>query len=431
MLPALRRDPLGAFLRMRDEFGDLVHFSLGGRHGFLVSDPEAIAHVLQGNYRSYHKSPLYEKLRPLLGNGLLLSEDSFWLRQRRLVQPAFHRQRVAQLADVMTGATSEMLERWREPARTGEALDVADEMMQLTQSIILRTMFSTDFEDVETLEEVWPLVNEHIGTSFWSLGWTERLPTRRNREFHRALRRLEELVARIIEARRRSDTSAPDLLSMLLAVRDEDTGERMDDRELRDEVMTFFLAGHETTSLALAWTWFLLSAHPEVDERLSVEVCRVLAGRTPVFADLEHLPGVRMVVEEAMRLYPPAWGISRLALTGDRLGPHAIPAGSIVFVVPYVVHRHPAFWTEPDAFRPERFAPAAAAGRPRFAYLPFGAGPRQCIGSQFAMIEAQLIVATVVQRYRLRLVPGHPVEPHPLITLRPRYGVRMTIGARR
>jgi cytochrome P450 len=430
MLPAIRRDPLGVFERMRATYGDVVHFHVGRRHGFLVSRPEYIGHVLQGNYQTYHKSPLYEKLRPLLGNGLLLSEDSFWLRQRRLIQPAFHRQRVAHLSSVMTDVTARMLAAWQPAAAAGRPLDVARAMMQLTQTIILKTMFSSDLDDLETLERIWPIVNEHIGDSFWSMGWTERLPTRRNREFRRALGQLDELVARIIEERRRAGGDAADLLSMLLGVSDEETGERMDDRELRDEVMTFFLAGHETTSLVLAWTWYLLSAHPAVEERLAAEIGDRLEGRPPAFDDLSRLPYVKMVIEEAMRLYPPAWGISRLALAEDYVGPYRIPPESIVFVIPYVVHRHPALWDEPDLFRPERFAPEEIARRPRSAYLPFGAGPRQCIGNQFAMVEAQLIVAMVVQRYRLALVPNHPIESSPLITLRPRYGVRMTLHPR-
>jgi len=430
MLPALRRDPLGVFSRMRAQYGDTVPFRLAGRQAVLVSDPDLIRHVLQDNYRAYHKSPLYERLRPLLGNGLLLSEDRFWLRQRRLMQPAFHRQRVAALAGAMAEATAETLASWQVPAESGQPLDIAREMLSLTQRIILRTMFSTNFGDLDSLEQVWPLVNEHIGTSFWSLGLADRLPTPRTRAFRRALAELDDVVARIIDTRRAGGDDPGDLLSMLLAAVDEETGARMDSRELRDEVMTIFLAGHETTSLALAWTWYLLATHPEVDQRLAAEAREVLGGRPPAADDLERLPYARMVIEEALRLYPPAWGFSRLALTEDRLGACSVPRGAIVFVIPYVVHRHPAFWEDPEAFRPERFAPEPSKARPRLAYLPFGAGPRQCIGNHFAMLEAQLIVTAIVQRFRLVLVPGQPVEPRPLITLKPRYGVRMTLEPR-
>jgi cytochrome P450 len=430
MLPAIRRDPLGVFLRMRADYGDAVPFRLAGRPAVLVSDPDLIRHVLQDNYRAYHKSPLYERLRPLLGNGLLLSEDRFWLRQRRLIQPAFHRQRVAALTGVMAEATAETIAHWQTSAESGQALDIAREMLHLTQRIILRTMFSANLGDLDSLEQVWPLVNEHIGTSFWSLGLADRLPTPRTRAFRRALRELDDVVARIIDTRRGRSDDSGDLLSMLLAAVDEDTGARMDGRELRDEVMTIFLAGPDTTALALAWTWYLLSAHPGVDQRVATEAREVLGGRPPAADDLERLPYTRMVIEEALRLYPPAWGFSRLALTEDRLGDCPVPRGAIVFVIPYVIHRHPAFWDEPEAFRPERFAPEPSKARPRLAYVPFGAGPRQCVGNHFAMLEAQLIVTTIVQRYRLVLVPGHPVDPLPLITLKPRHGMRMTIEAR-
>jgi cytochrome P450 len=430
MLPALRRDPLGAFARMRHQYGDVVPFRLAGRQAFLVSDPELIRHVLQDNYRGYHKSPLYERLRPLLGNGLLLSEDAVWLRQRRLIQPAFHRQRVAALASLMAGATAETLARWRTPAAKGEVLDMAREMMQLTQQIILRTMFGTSLGDLDSLERVWPLVNEHIGMSFWSLGIADRLPTPRTRAFRRALGQLEDVVARIIEERQAGNGSANDLLSLLLAASDEETGARMGRRELRDEVMTIFLAGHETTALALAWTWFLLATHPDADARVAAEARDVLGGRAPDAADLERLPYARAVIDEAMRLYPPAWGFSRLALAEDQLGPCRVPQGGIVFILPYLVHRHPAFWDEPEAFQPERFGPEASKARPRLAYLPFGAGPRQCIGNHFALLEAHLILTMTAQRYRFRLVPGHPVVPKPLVTLRPRDGVPMTVEPR-
>jgi cytochrome P450 len=388
--------------------------------------------VLQDNARNYHKSPLYDKLRLSLGNGLLTSEGPYWLRQRRLAQPAFHRQRIATLAAVMTEAAAQTADRWEPVADRRQSLDVAEEMMQLTQAIILRTMLGTDLGPIsDEVGSAWETVNRYIGESFWSLGLLDGWPTPRNRRFHAARDVLDCAVFRMIEERRRRGASSDDLLSMLIAATDEDTGERMTDRQLRDEVMTFFLAGHETTSLALAWTWYLLSQHPDAQARLETEVDEALGDRAAGYQDLERLPYTRMVIEEAMRLYPPAWGFSRQAIEADTIGGYHLPAGWLVFVLPYVMHRHPLYWEDPERFDPARFTPDRAAARSKFVYLPFGAGPRQCIGNQFAIIEAQLIVATLTQRYRLRLVPGHRVEPWPLITLRPRYGIRMIVERRR
>jgi cytochrome P450 len=273
-------------------------------------------------------------------------------------------------------------------------------------------------------------VNQHIGESFWSLGFTDRLPTPNYRRFLAARSVLIGAVDYVITQRRNSPSDRVDLLSMLLSARDEETGEAMSDDQLRVEVMTFLLAGQETTALALTWTWYLLSQHPDAQRRLEEEIDRVLDGRQAEYADLVNLPYTRMVIDEAMRLYPPAWGFSRQALSDDQLGGFHLPRGWLVFVLPFVLHRLPAFWEHPDTFDPDRFSPRRSADRPKFVYLPFGAGPRQCIGNQFALIEAQLTVATLAQAYRLRFVPDQRVEPWPLISLRPRFGMRMVIEPR-
>lgn len=431
MLPAVRRDPIGAFMDGALRYGDVAYFKIGPRNGFLATRPDDIRHVLSDNARNYRKSPLYDKLKGPLGNGLLTSEGDYWLRQRRLAQPAFHRQRVAGLAGVMAQAAMETAARWEPWAGSGDAIDVAEEMMRLTQTIILRTMLGTEPGHIgDEVGPAWAAVNRHIGESFWSLGLADGWPTPKNRRFERALAVLGRAVFRVIDERRLAGPGGDDLLSMMLFARDEETGEGMTDQQLRDEVMTLFLAGHETTAIALAWTWYLLSQHPEAQARLEAEVDAALDDRAPRFEDLARLPYTRMVLEESMRLYPPAWGFSRQALAADEIGGYHLPAGWLVFVVPYVMHRHPAYWDEPARFDPTRFTPERAAARPKFVYLPFGAGPRQCIGNQFAMIEAHLIVATLARRYRLRLAPGHPVEPWPLITLRPRYGVKMVVEKR-
>ena len=431
MLPALHRDPISTFRDAARRFGDVAYFEILDRRGYLATNPDDIKHVLQDNARNYKKSPLYEKLKQVVGEGLVTSEGAFWLRQRRIVQPAFHRQRVANLVSVMAEAAGETADRWETTAVGREWVDVNREMMLLTRTIILRTMFGTELGPLtREVDSVWSVVNQHIGEAFFSLGLTERWPTPHNLRYRRALAILDRAVMAIIEQRRREARDAGDLLSMLLFARDEESGDIMTDRQLRDEVMTIFLAGHETTSLALTWVWYLLSQHPEAQQLLEAEVDAQLQGRAPGFEDVARLPYTRMVIEEAMRLYPPAWGFSRQALAPDTIGGYHLPKGWLVFTIPAVMHRHPAYWTDPDRFDPLRFTPEQTAARPKFVYLPFGAGPRQCIGNQFALIEAQVIVATLAQRYRLNLLPGHPVEAWALVTLRPRYGMKMIVERR-
>jgi cytochrome P450 len=430
LLPAVRRNPTALFMRAA-RFGDVVYLKIGPRRGYLVTNPADVRHVLQDNARNYHKSPLYEKLRVLLGNGLLTSEDGFWLRQRRIAQPAFHRQRIAALAGVMADAAREAATRWQTTVSAGRPVDIEDEMMRLTRTIVLRTLLGGELGPfATTVDDAWTIVNQHIGESFWSLGFTDRLPTAKYRRFLAARAVLIGAVDHVISQRRRMPSGNTDLLSMLLSAHDEETGEAMTDAQLRVEVLTFLLAGQETTSLALTWTWYLLSQHGQAQRRLEEEIDTALDGRPPEYADLVNLPYTRMVIDESMRLYPPAWGISRQALADDEVGGFHLPRGWLVFVIPYVLHRLPAFWEHPDAFDPERFTPERSADRPKFVYLPFGGGPRQCIGNHFALIEAQLILATLAQAYRLRLVPHHRVEAWPLISLRPRYGIPMVIERR-
>ena len=431
VLPAVRRNPTAAFMSAARHFGDVVYLRIGPRRGYLITNPVDIRHVLQDNARNYHKSPLYDKLRVSLGNGLLTSEDEFWLRQRRIAQPAFHRQRIATLASVMTEAARDFAAEWQTNASAGLPVDVAEEMMRLTRTVVLRALLGADLGPFAgKVDDAWTIINQHIGESFWSLGLTEKLPTSSYRRFQAARAVLQGAVDHVISQRRRSPSDRGDLLSMLISARDEETGEAMTDEQLRVEVTTFLLAGQETTSLALTWSWYLLSQHAGAQRRLEQEIDTVLNGRPPEYIDLVNLSYTRMVIDEAMRLYPPAWGFSRQALADDELGGYQLPRGWLAFVIPYVLHRLPAFWEQPEAFDPERFLPERSADRPKFVYLPFGAGPRQCIGNQFALIEAQIIIATLTQGYRLHLVPQHRVEPWPLITLRPRFGMPMIIERR-
>jgi cytochrome P450 len=412
-------------------FGEVAYFKIGPRRGYLITNPDDVRHVLQDNARNYHKSPLYGKLRLFLGNGLLTSEDEFWLRQRRIAQPAFHRQRMAALASVMAEAARDAAAAWQPLASAGRPVDIGEEMMRLTRTVVVRALLGADLGPYTSrIDKAWTIINQHVGESFWSLGFTDRLPTPKNRRFQAARAVLRGAVDHVISERRRGPSDGADLLSMLMSARDEETGEAMTDEQLRVEVTTFLLAGQETTSLALTWTWYLLSQHPRARQRLEEEIDVVLGGRPPEYSDLVNLPYLRMVIDEAMRLYPPAWGFSRQALADDQLGGYPLPQGWLAFVIPYVLHRLPAFWQDPEAFDPERFSPERSADRPKFVYLPFGAGPRQCIGNQFALIETQLSVATFAQAYRLQLVPHHNADPWPLITLRPRFGMPMIIERR-
>lgn len=425
----LLRDSLEFLPRIAHEHGDVVRFRLYIWPTYLINSPNGVRHVLQEHNRNYDKNvPDYRMLKRFLGAGLLTSEGDSWLRQRRLIQPAFHRQRLAAYSTLMTDATLALLDRWQQAAEHGATLDIAAEMMRLTQRIVGLALFSVDLADTsEAMSEEFTAFNELLTEYFYHPFPPLSVPTTRNRRMRSSGIALDEVVRQIIAQRRRTDIESGDVLSLLLRARDDETGQGMSDEQLRDHVMTFLLAGFETTSNALAWTWYLLALHPAVQQRLHVELERVLGGAIPAVERLAELPYTRMVVEESLRLYPPAWCISRHAIAEDIIDGYRIPKGSFIIICPYTLHRHPQYWENPDAFDPERFAPERSAARQRFTYIPFGGGPHQCIGSGFAMQEAQLILATIAQRFRLRLPPGAHVEPQPLITLRIKSGLPMSV----
>jgi cytochrome P450 len=395
---------------------------------YMIFHPRDVKHVLQENHRNYSKDTyLMHFLSPLLGQGLFTNDGQSWLHQRRLMQPAFHRKQLAIFGTLMTDATGAMLERWQDTATREQPLDVSTEMMRLTLRVVGQALFSIDLSDEtdivgQAFTALMTPFTDYIYHPVPPLGF----PTPRNRRIQQAIHTLDGVVQEIITERRQDDDKG-DLLSMLLLARDEETGEGMNDRQVRDEVMTLLLAGHETTSNALSWTWYLLSQHPDAESRLHAELEQVLGGRIPTVEDLPRLAYTRMVLEEALRLYPPAVGFNRKALADDEVGGYVVPANTLIWLSPYATHRHPEFWEHPEVFDPERFSPERSAGRPHFAHFPFGGGPRLCIGSNFAMMEAQLILATIAQRYRLRLLPGHQVEPQVLLTMRPRNGLPMTL----
>jgi cytochrome P450 len=426
VLPKIGRDPLNFFLNAA-AYHPVVRLDMGNRRLILISEPDHVKYVLQDNNRNYHKG--YGMVKPLLGEGLVTSDGELWLRQRRLMQPAFSKPELVVLSSTMIQLTKEMIDRWRKRSELQEPLDIANEMMALTQAIIVRTMFGMDIgEDSATVSQAFRTTLEFFQTLMMSpLAQFYRLPTPANRRFRRAVSVLEEVIYKIIASRRKSGDVKADLLGMLLSAKNEETGEGMSDRQIRDEVMTIFLAGHETTATLLAWTWYLLSKDPTVDRRVRAEIEQTLAGREPTFDDLPKLTYTSMVLDEALRIYPPVWMFARQAVEDDSIGGYTIPAGAMLMLSPYVSHRLGSHWDNPEGFDPERFSPERSALRPRFAYFPFGGGPRQCIGNNFAKTEALLIISLIAHDFQLELVPGAQVRPAPMATLRPRPGVPMVI----
>jgi cytochrome P450 len=426
---AFRRDQLGFYESCARQYGDLAATRMGPFRIVLIYHPDAIEELLVTRSRDFVKSPGVQLLRPLLGDGLLLSEGDTWLRQRRLVQPAFHRQRVAGYGEAMVALTEQHVARWS----AGDVVEVHAEMMALTQAIVGKTLFDADVAgDAHEVGRAAKVLAEDFGDRLRSFRlipyW---MPTPGNLRARRAVRRLDALVDRIIAARRTSGEDRGDLLSMLVQAQDADDGTRMTARQLRDEVMTLFLAGHETTAVALSWTWYLLARHPDVEARLADELRDVLGGRTPSVADLPRLKYADMVVTESMRLYPPAYGIGRQAAKATEIAGHAFARGDVFVAPTWVVHRDRRWFEEPEAFRPERWAGDLARRLPRFAYFPFGGGPRQCIGNSFAQMEAVLLLAAIAQRFQLSLVPDQRITPTPYVTLRPEPGIRMRLTHRR
>jgi cytochrome P450 len=428
-LLALRRDPIGFLTKLARDYGDIAHFNIGSQQVFLLNHPDYIHDVLVTHHKKFIKGRGLQMAKRLLGEGLLTSEGEFHRRQRRLAQPAFHRQRIAGYGATMVAYGLRLQERWHE----GETLDMAQEMMRLTLAIAGKTLFDADVEaEANEIGQALTSAMELFRTvtlPFAEL--LEKLPLPMTRRFRRAKARLDATIYRIINERRSSGEDRGDLLSMLLLQQDvEGDGGSMSDEQLRDEVMTIFLAGHETTANALTWTWYLLSQHPEVEAKLHAEIDTVLAGRLPTAEDVPKLRYTEMVLAEAMRLYPPAWVMGRRALEDYQIGHYLAPAGSILLMSQYLMHHDERYYPEPFRFDPERWEPEAKATRPPFAYFPFGGGPRRCIGEGFAWMEGVLLLATLAGRWRMRLAPGHRVELQPLITLRPKYGMQMRLEQR-
>lgn len=426
------RRPLQAFWELHRRFGDIARAGVPPMRYTALFHPEGAEHVLAHNHKNYRKGLINAQFKVLDGEGLVTSEGAFWQRQRRLAQPAFHRQRLAALGGVMTDAAAGLVERWRPYARDGRPFDPERDMMRLTLQVAGLALFGTDVsDDAGRISPAVDVARDYITWRFyrpWAPVW---LPTPLTRRFHRARALLDRVVYGIIRERRLGGEDHGDLLSMLMLARDEDTGEGMDDTQLRDEVMTMLMAGHESTAVTLTWLWHVLGRYPEVQARVREEVDRVLGGRPPSAADVPALPYCRMVLEETLRLYPVVWGMAREAIEEDEIGGYRIPAGSTVTLCQYITHRRPDLWEDPERFDPERFSPERSEGRPRFAWFPFGGGPRGCIGLHFAMMEAQVVLAAVVQQYQVELASDGPVELEPLLSLRAKHGLPVRLRARR
>ncbi|WP_052552802.1 cytochrome P450 [Enhygromyxa salina] len=434
----VRTDALSMFERGRREHGDTVRYRFGPFDMVAIHRPQDIRTVLLERADDFHKSPTYQGLELVVGKGLLTSEDQFWRRQRKLMTPAFHHKRLLGFCDHMVRCSTELADEWDELVANhrGAQLPIVDlhtQLLSLTFRIVGLTLFSTELSDkAGDMGPALATVLEHANHLAVSMllvppPW---VPTPRNLRFKAAMQVVDDVVQGIITERRNSREDTGDLLSMLMAATDETGQIRMSDRELRDEVATLVLAGHETTAQALTWTFMLLSRHPVIERRVVAEIRAVCGDRPPSMEDLAALDYTGRVIDEAMRLYPPAWLIERQALVDLELDGYSIPAGTLVAISPWTIHRHPAHWPNPEGFDPDRFLPETVAARPRYTYLPFGGGPRQCIGVNFALYEAKLVLATLLQRFSVELVSGQDLSLEAAVTLRPAHGMKMWLRSR-
>ena len=425
-LPDYSRDALGFFTRCARDYGDFVPLRFGPVRAFAVHSPELIEQITVTDYKKFTKGNLLRRNRLLFGNGLLVSEGDFWRRQRKLAVPAFHRERIAAYGDIMAECAGEMLAGWHD----GETRDIHADMMRLTLEIVTRTLFSQRSDDREAalvgdaLHDAQNAVMRRARSPLWFPEW---VPTPANRQLSRAVQTMDTLIYSIIRERRASGEHTGDLLDLLLQVRDEEDGNGMDDKQLRDEALTIYLAGHETTALALTYALFLLAQHPEAEQKLAAELEAVLARRPPQAADRASLPYTEAVLSESMRLYPPVWALARNALADCEIGGYFIPAKSTLIMTQWAMHRDPRYFDNPDAFLPERWAGDFAKTLHRAVYFPFGGGPRLCIGNTFALMEGVVLLAAIVQQFRFHLPPDTRLDLQPAITLRPRYGLNMTL----
>ena len=431
-LPQLIKNPFGYLKQARETYGDIYNLNLGISKMLIVNHPRQLQHILVDNAQNYRKGgAMWDAIRAMLGNGLVVSEGSFWLRQRRMMQPQFHRQRLAALTEMMVSAIDEALDTWEKSAN-GSNFNVAPAFSQLTMKVITRTLFGMGLsnEEMERVAKALDYAVNYILKAIVLNSLPSWMPAPGKKEFENSIKQIDETVYRIIAGSRKDNGQSNHLMAMLLDMVDDETGEGMTDQQLRDEVTTLFLAGYETTSIALAWAWDFLTHHPDVMEKLQAEVDAVLGDRMPTFADLMKLPYSRMILNETLRIRPAAWQLPRTAIDDDEIDGYLIPAGTTITGLIYMCHYHPEEWDNPEVFDPERFQPDRAEKRHKFAYMPFGAGQRKCIGMDFALMEGQLALAMVAQRYRLSKTTENLAEPQLSTTLRPKGGVVVRLEKR-
>lgn len=420
-------NPILLFQHLADEYGDIAHYKIGWHHILFLNHPDYIREVLVAQNDNFIKERTVQRSKMLLGEGMITSEGAEHRMQRQVAQTAFHRQRIRQYASTMVGEALRMRDSWK----AGEQRDIAIDMMHLTLNVVARTLFATDLRN--EADELADAINRIMGLYNFlvmlpAAEWLVHVRPPGLAAFVRARKRIDAVVYRMIEVHRGQYCESGSLLDMMLAASPD--RREASERSLRDQVITIFLAGYETVANALSWTWYLLSQNPECERRMNAEIHRELQGRTPSYEDVPHLRYVEMVLAESMRLYPPAWAMGRYARNDFQLGDYFLPARTTVLISQFVTHRDSRFFPDPLRFDPERFTPEAKARRARFTYFPFGAGFRQCIGESFAWMEDVLILATLAQRWKLTLVPNHRVEPEPLITLRPKFGMKMNVEVR-
>ena len=425
--PLGSRDPLGLYTQWARQYGDIFYYRAFSRHIYFLNNPDFAKYVLMTNYQGFIKGEAVRFNRRIFGNGLLTNEGDSWLKHRRLIQPAFHRDRIESYGNTMVAYTERMMATWHD----GEVRDIHLDMMRLGVEIVAKALFNVEIDaERDKVSAALNAVQElNSGGRLLLPPILRHLPTAGNRRYEHAARQLDDVVYSLIRQRRTSGQPGDDLLHMLLQVQDEG-GSMMPDDQLRDEVMTLLLAGHETTAVSLSWTWYLLAQYPEVEKALWSELRRVLNGRSPRMEDLSDLPYVARVIKEAMRLYPPSWAIVRNALKDCEIGGYQVPAGATIVMSQWVTHRDPRYFDDPERFNPDRWLNERAKGTSKFVYFPFGGGPRTCIGASFAAMEGALVLATIAQQYQIRVAPDCAVEPVPTITLRPKHGIKVVLTKR-
>jgi len=412
----LVRNPLSYFLSITHQYGDIVCYRPAPDPAYLINHPNYIHHVLVDKHRNYSKETYSNQaFKQIIGEGLINLEGDAWMRQRRLMQPAFHHTRLEKLDSLIVQATLDMLERWQGLYQQSQPVDVAREMAALTMTITSRALFGVDLGD--EVKAIGEIINEVANL-------TEKP---RDPRLQQAVREFGAVVERIIHLRHRDFKDQGDLLSSMMTAHDEVSGARLSDLQLKNEVMGLLLAGHETTANALTWTIYLLSQNLWASDRLRHEVGQVLNLRRPSGSDLANLPYLRQVLDESLRLFPPAWIIGRRAIMEDEIGGYHVPAGTVIAICIYTLHRHPGFWENPDQFDPDRFTSERSADRNRYAYIPFSIGPRQCIGNTFGLLEASLVLTCIAQRFELHSLPGIDIQPQPLFVLRPNRDLLMSL----